>query len=50
MDLKKVSNNRSKAFEEMSKGLPPTRDHDHAIHLQLGSVLPKTRPYKYPHA
>jgi hypothetical protein len=34
----------------MPKGLPPTRDHDHAIHLQPGSVPPNIRPYRYPYA
>ena len=29
--------NHSKVFETL-KGLPPIRDHDHAIHLILGSV------------
>ena len=29
------------------KGLPPIRDHDHAIHLILGSVPPKIKPYRY---
>jgi hypothetical protein len=40
MDLQMVINNYSKVFGEMPKGLPPTQDHDHAIHLQLGSVPP----------
>jgi hypothetical protein len=34
----------------MRKGLPPTKDHDHIIHLQLGSVPPSSRPYMYPYA
>ena len=40
MDLQKVINNHSKVFGEMPKGLPPTRDHDHDIHLQPRSVYP----------
>ena len=32
---------------ETPKGLPHIRDHDHAIHLILGSVPPNIRPYKY---
>ena len=50
MDLQKVIDNRSKVFEDMPKGLPPTRSHDHAIHLQPGSVPPNFKPYRYPYA
>ena len=50
MDLQKVINNHSKVFEERPKGLPPARDHDHIIQLQLGSVPPNIRPYMYPYA
>ena len=38
-DLQKVLDNHSKVFET-PKGLPPMRDHDHAIHLVPGSVPP----------
>ena len=38
--------NHSKVFEN-PKGIPPIRDHDHAIHLILGSVPPNIRPYRY---
>jgi len=34
----------------MPKGLPLVPDHDHAIHLQPGSVPPNIRPYRYPYA
>jgi hypothetical protein len=34
VDLQLVINNHSKVFGEMSKGLLPTRYHDHVIHLQ----------------
>ena len=37
-------------FGEIPKGIWPTRNHDHAIHLQLGSVPPNIRPYRYPYA
>ena len=40
--------NHSKAFET-PKGLPPIRDHDHAIHLIPGSVPPNIKPYRYPY-
>jgi hypothetical protein len=49
-DLQIIINNHSKVFGEMPKGLPPARDHDHAIHLQPGSVPPNIRPYRYPYA
>ena len=47
-DLQQVLDNHSKLFET-PKGLPPIRDHDHAIHLIRGSVPPKIRPYRYPY-
>ena len=31
------------------KGLPPIRDHDHAINLIPASVPPNIRPYIYPY-
>ena len=34
---------------ETPKGLPPIRDHDHAIHFIPGSVPPNIRPYRYPY-
>eukprot|EP00253_Pinus_taeda_P022424 PITA_22424 len=48
-DLQIVLDNHSKVFET-PKGLPAIHDHDHAIHLILGSVPPNIRPYKYPYA
>ena len=48
LDLQKVLDNHSKVFET-PKGLPPIRDHDHVIHLILGSVPPNIRPYRYPY-
>ena len=48
-DLQKVIDKHSKVFEDIFKGLPPLRDHDHAIHLILGSFLPNIRPYRYPY-
>jgi hypothetical protein len=50
MDLQIVIGNHSKVFREMPKGLPPTPNHDSAIHLQLGSVPPNIRPYRYSYA
>ena len=40
--------NHSKVFET-PKGLPHIRDHDHAIHLILGSVPSNIRPCRYPY-
>ena len=39
-DLQIVIDNHSKVFGDMPKGLPPTQDHDHAIHLQPRSEPP----------
>src|ERR1700721_1723154 len=49
LDLQKVLDNHSKVFET-PKGLPPIRDHDHAIHLIPISVPPNIKPYRYPYA
>lgn len=49
LDLQKVLDNHSKVFET-PKGLPPICDHDHVIHLILGSVPRNIRPYRYPYA
>ena len=47
-DLQKVLDNHSKVFDT-PKGIPPIRDHDHAIHLIPGSVPPNIRPYRHPY-
>ena len=47
-DLQKVLENHSKVFDT-PKGLPPIRDHDHAIHFIPGSVPPNIRSYRYPY-
>ena len=38
LDLQKALDNHSKVFETL-KGLPPIRDHDHAIHFILEVFL-----------
>ena len=43
-DLQKFIDMHSRVFEHVPKGLPPHRDHDHAIHLILGSLPPNIRP------
>jgi hypothetical protein len=50
VDIQMVINNHSKVFGEMPKGLPPPQHHDHAIHLQPGSVPSNIRPCRYPYA
>ena len=45
--LQKVLDNHSKVFYT-PKGLPPIRDHDHAIHFIRGNVPPNIMPYRYP--
>ncbi|XP_058786123.1 uncharacterized protein LOC131660807 [Vicia villosa] len=32
----------------MPAGLPPIREHDHAIVLKTGATIPNLRPYRYP--
>jgi hypothetical protein len=49
-DLQGIIDNHSKLFEDIPKGLPPTQNHDHDIHLIPGSVPPNIRPYRYPYA
>jgi hypothetical protein len=39
-NIQRVIDNNSKVFEYIPKGLPPTQDPDHDIHLILGSVPP----------
>jgi hypothetical protein len=50
LDLQGIIDKHSKVFEDIPRGLPPTRNHDHAIHLIPGSVPPNIRPYRYPYA
>jgi hypothetical protein len=47
LDLQRVIGNHSKVFADMPKFLPPTQEHDHAIHFEPGSVPPMIRQYKY---
>jgi hypothetical protein len=49
-DLQRIIDKHSKVFEDIPKGLPPTRNHDHEIRLIPGSVPPNIRPYRYPYA
>jgi hypothetical protein len=49
-DLQGIIDKHSKVFEDIPKGIPPTQNHDHEIHLIPGSVPPNIRPYRYPYA
>jgi hypothetical protein len=50
LDIQWIIDNHSKVFEDIPKGLPPTRNHDYEIHLIPGSVPPNIRLYIYPYA
>jgi hypothetical protein len=49
LDLQAIIEQHSVVFEDIPKGLPPKRDHDHSIQLVPGSQPPNIRPYRYPH-
>ena len=48
-DLQRNIDKHSEVFEDILKGIPPTRNHDHEILLILGSVPPNIRQYRYPY-
>jgi hypothetical protein len=48
-DIQGIIYKYSKLFEDIPKGLQPTRNHDHEILLILGSVPPNIRRYRYPY-
>ena len=50
LDFQGIIDKYSKVFEDILRGILPTCNHDHAIHLILGSVPPNIRPYRYPYA
>jgi hypothetical protein len=43
-DLQGITDKNFKLFEDIPKGLPPTLNHDHEIHLILGIFPPNIRP------
>jgi hypothetical protein len=47
--LQGIIDKHSKVFEDILKGLPPTRNHDHEIQIIPGSVPPNIIPYRYPY-
>jgi len=48
VELLKILYLNETVFQDLV-GLPPSRDHDHAIHLHQGATIPNLRPYKYSH-
>jgi hypothetical protein len=50
LDLQGIIDKNSKVFEDIPKGLPPTRNHDHDIHLIPGSLPPNINSYRYPYS
>jgi hypothetical protein len=50
LHLQGIIDKNSKIFEDIPKGIPPTRNHDHEIRLILGSVPPNIKTYRYPYA
>jgi hypothetical protein len=50
LDIQGIIDKHSKVFEDIPRGLPPTHNHDHDIHLIHGSAPPNTRPYIYPYS
>jgi len=49
-DLQGIIDKNSKLFEDIPKGIPPTWNNDHEIHLIPGSVPPNIKPYRYPYS
>jgi hypothetical protein len=50
LDIQGIIDMQSKLFEDIPRGLPPTCNHDHAIHQTPRSVHPNIRPYRYLYA
>ena len=48
LDLQEIIDHHSVIFD-IPKGLPPKRDHEHAIQLVPGSQPPNIRHYRYQH-
>ena len=49
LELQNGIDKHYKVFEDVPKGIPPHRDHDHVIHVIPWSVPPNIRPYRYPY-
>jgi hypothetical protein len=50
LDLQGIIDIYSKVFKEIPISIPPTRYHDHDIHLIARCVPPNIRPCRYPYA
>jgi hypothetical protein len=48
--LQGIIDKHSKVFEDIPKGIQPTQNHDHDIHLIPGIFPPNIRPYRYCYA
>ena len=47
-DVEELISKYSKLFQPL-KGLPPSRETDHAINIIPGASLVNVKPYRYPH-
>jgi hypothetical protein len=50
LDFQGIIDKHSKVFEDIARGIPPTQNHDHDIHLIPRSVPPNIKPYIHPYA
>jgi hypothetical protein len=48
-ELKCTLENHPRVFQEILKGIPPSRDHEHQIEIIPASTPPNKRPYRYHH-
>ena len=49
VELKCTLEKNHKVFQEIPKGLPPSRYHERQIELTPRSIPPNKRSYRYPH-
>jgi hypothetical protein len=50
INIQGIIDKHSKVFEDIPRGLQPTCNHDHAIHLIPWNVPPNMNSYRYPYA